>query len=56
MHNRTPRTMAEAFGHHSNNTLWDPRARPVRKRLWVWGLLTALLAATATAALVALFR
>lgn len=48
--------MAEAFGHHSNNTLWDPRSRSVKKRLWVWGLGMALIAVAAVAALLALVR
>ena len=48
--------MAEAFGHHSNNTLWDPRSRAIKKRWWVWGLGMALVAATATVAVVAWVR
>lgn len=46
--------MAEAFGHHSNNTIWKPQPRTFKKRYWVLGVVTALIAIVAAAATVAI--
>ncbi len=42
MPERTPRTMAEAFGHHSNNTFGTPRTSTRKKSLRVLCLLATV--------------